>query len=100
MKRSSFTRAELFLAGKEDEPPKILIGLCDRIAAQEHFGKPMEELEGPNATPEERIDSQTFIAYSAAKRMKVFAGAFEAFKKAFIGIEYDDGEDLPGATPV
>jgi hypothetical protein len=100
MKRSSFTRADLYMAGKEEEPSRILIGLCDRIAAQGQFGKPMEALEGPDATPDERIDSQTFVAYSAAKRMKVFAGTFEAFKKAFIGIEYDDGEDSPGSTPV
>ena len=95
MKQATFLRATIYHAdGTQSE---VLIGLCDRMAAQSKFGKGVQELETTDPTAAE--EWMAYTAYKAAVRLSGSKQTFEKWLESYLGLEFDDGAADPGTPP-
>jgi len=95
MKQATFLRATIFTTdGAESQ---VVIGLCDRVAAQTKFGQTLQDLE----TSEPMLAEQwmAFTAYKAVMRQTGGKQTFEKWLETFLGVEFDDGAPDTGTTP-
>jgi hypothetical protein len=100
VKISTYMRATLVMT--DGEHPGFLIGLCDRIEAQTHFKKSLEQVDDQNQAEADLWLS--YAAWSAAKRQLKESGTFESWCKRYIGLDryvgaVEDDQESPGTTP-
>ena len=95
MKRSTYMKAVLVTVEGEQD---LVIGLCDRMAAEAKFGHPLESV--PEDKPSESERWLAYAAWTAAKRQLGVKTAFETWLKDYVGMEMDDGQESPGTAPV
>jgi len=101
MKQSTYMRATLVMVDGGDKvvEHKLIIGLCDKIAAAGHFAKSLEDV--PDDRPSEQEEWLAYAAWTAAKRQAGFKMPFESFLKSCIGLDTESGavEESLGTTP-
>jgi len=95
MKQATFLRATVFTA--DGQQSEVVIGLCDRVAAQTKFGKSLQELETSDPMLAEQW--MAFSAYKAQMRQSGGKQTFEKWLETFLGVEFDDGTPDTGTTP-
>ena len=94
MKRTTYMKATVITTEGEDE---LLVGLCDRVAAESKFGYALEKV--PDDAPNGAERWLAYAAYMAAKRQLKVTTPFEKWVTTYVGMEFDDGEDSPGTPP-
>ena len=95
MKRSTYMKAVLVTVEGEQD---LVIGLCDRMAAEAKWGCPLEDISDDKPSESERW--LAYAAWSAAKRQLSVKAPFETWLRGYVGMEMDDGQESPGTAPV
>ena len=94
MAESTYLRAVIRMADDSELP--VIIGLCDRMAAREHYGKGLAKTQEED--PELAEEWLAYAAYAAAKRTKAVTGTWESFVGRYIGLDILEDND-PGPKP-
>ena len=98
MKRSTYMKAVLVTV--ENGEQDLVIGLCDRMAAESKFGCPLEGVSEDKPSESERW--LAYAAWSAAKRQLSVKAPFETWLRGYVGLDMEsqDGQESPGTAPV